>query len=77
MSPRQFPVCSGTDVVRALEKCGFEVVATRGSHCKLRQVAEDESRTVIVPLHDTLAVGTLASIVRQAGLTSERLRDLL
>ncbi|MBP2705877.1 type II toxin-antitoxin system HicA family toxin [Microbispora sp. RL4-1S] len=32
---------------------------------------------MIVPLHDTLAVGTLASIVRQAGLTSERLRDLL
>ncbi|WP_432922936.1 type II toxin-antitoxin system HicA family toxin [Microbispora sp. CA-135349] len=77
MSPRQFPVCSGTEVVRVLEKCGFEVVATRGGHCKLRQVAEDETRTVIVPLHDTLAVGTLASIVRQAGLTSERLRDLL
>ncbi|WP_352241171.1 type II toxin-antitoxin system HicA family toxin [Microbispora sp. NBRC 16548] len=34
--------------MRALEKCGFEVVATRGSHCKLRQVAEDETRTVIV-----------------------------
>lgn len=53
------------------------MVATRCSHCKLRQLAEDETRTVIVPLHDTLAVGTLASIVRQAGLTSERLRDLL
>lgn len=45
MSPRRFPVCSGTDVVRALEKCGSEVVTTRGSHCKLRQFAEDEIRT--------------------------------
>ncbi|MEV5738592.1 type II toxin-antitoxin system HicA family toxin [Microbispora rosea] len=38
-------MAAGTDVVRALEKCGFEVVATRGSHCKLRQLAEDETRS--------------------------------
>ncbi|WP_204013854.1 type II toxin-antitoxin system HicA family toxin [Sphaerimonospora thailandensis] len=77
MSPRQFPVCSGAQVVRALEKCGFDVVSTRGSHCKLRQQLDEEALTVIVPLHATLAVGTIASIVRQAGLTPERLRDLL
>ncbi|MFC0863588.1 type II toxin-antitoxin system HicA family toxin [Sphaerimonospora cavernae] len=67
VSPRQFPVCSGAQVVRALEKCGFEVVSARGSHCKLRQRLDEEALTVIVPLHATLAVGTLASIVRQAG----------
>jgi predicted RNA binding protein YcfA (HicA-like mRNA interferase family) len=63
--------------VRALEKCQFEVISVKGSHCKLRCAAENETRTVIVPLHDNLAVGTLASIVRQAGITAKRLCDLL
>jgi predicted RNA binding protein YcfA (HicA-like mRNA interferase family) len=56
-----------------LEKDGFEVVGTRGSHCKLRR----DDRTVIVPLHDEIAAGTLASILRAAGLTPEHLRELL
>ena len=32
MSPRQLPVVSGKRIVRALEKAGFDVVSTRGSH---------------------------------------------
>ena len=36
LSPRQLPVVSGKRIVRALDKAGFEVVGTRGSHCKLR-----------------------------------------
>ncbi|MCM3885529.1 type II toxin-antitoxin system HicA family toxin [Frankia sp. R82] len=48
---------------------------TRGSHCKLRHRAE--ARTVIVPLHRDLATGTLASILRPAGMDAEELRTLL
>ncbi|HUZ36918.1 MAG TPA: type II toxin-antitoxin system HicA family toxin [Streptosporangiaceae bacterium] len=73
MSPKRLPAVSGTRVVRALQKAGFEVIRTRGSHCKLR----DGSRTVIVPLHDEVRPGTLASILRAAGLTPEKLRELL
>jgi predicted RNA binding protein YcfA (HicA-like mRNA interferase family) len=73
VSPRRLPVVSGPKVVRALEKDGFEVVGARGSHCKLRR----DDRTVIVPLHDEIAAGTLASILRAAGLTPEHLRELL
>jgi predicted RNA binding protein YcfA (HicA-like mRNA interferase family) len=58
-----------------LEKAGFQVVSTRGSHCKLRHLSA--SRIVIVPLHDEVRPGTLASILRQAGLTVDELRDLL
>lgn len=75
MSPRRLPVVSGKRIVRALEKAGFEVVGTRGSHCKLRQVSLP--RIVIVPLHDEIRPGTLASILRQAGMTVDQLRDLL
>jgi predicted RNA binding protein YcfA (HicA-like mRNA interferase family) len=73
VSPRRLPLTSGVRIVCALEKDGFEVIGTRGSHCKLRQ----GSRTVIVPLHDEVRPGTLASILRAAGLTADRLRELL
>jgi predicted RNA binding protein YcfA (HicA-like mRNA interferase family) len=60
-------------VVRALEKDGFDIIGTKGSHCKLRR----GSRTVIVPLHDEVRPGTLASILRAADMSADRLRDLL
>lgn len=75
MSPRKLPVVSGAQVVRALEKEGLQVVGTKGSHCKLRH--DDPPRTAIVPLHDELRTGTLASILRQAGITADRLKELL
>jgi len=75
MNPRQLPVLSGKRIVRLLEKAGFEVVSTRGSPCKLRHLSPP--RIVIVPLHDEVRPGTLASILRQAGLTVDELRDLL
>jgi predicted RNA binding protein YcfA (HicA-like mRNA interferase family) len=44
VSPKRLPVVSGARVVRALEKDGFDIIGTKGSHCKLRR----GSRTVIV-----------------------------
>ena len=73
MSPRRLPAVSGKRLVRALEKDGFKVIGTKGSHCKLRRGPS----TVIVPLHDEIAAGTLASVLRAAGMTPERLRELL
>ena len=73
MSPKRLPIVSGARVVRALEKEGFDVIGTKGSHCKLRR----EPRTVIVPLHNEVRPGTLASILRAAGISADRLRELL
>jgi predicted RNA binding protein YcfA (HicA-like mRNA interferase family) len=69
------PVCSGAAAVRALERAGFKQVSQRGSHVKLRNPTTH--RTTIVPLRRELAVGTLRSVVRQAGLTVEEFRQLL
>jgi len=60
---------SGTDVARALERAGFQHVSTKGSHAKYRS----GDRTVIVPLHKSLAVGTLRSVLRQADWTADDL----
>jgi len=57
MTPRP-RVLSGPDVVRALGAFGFKVVATRGSHAKLRRVRPDGADTITVPLHRELAPGT-------------------
>lgn len=73
MSPA-LPVVSGREVIRALEKAEFAQVSQRGSHVKLRN---DAGRTVIVPLHRELARGTLASILRQSGVSVDEFRELL
>jgi predicted RNA binding protein YcfA (HicA-like mRNA interferase family) len=68
------PQLSGAEVVRALGRGGFEQVSQRGSHVKVRH---PDGRMAIVPLHRELATGTLRSILRQAGLSTEQLLELL
>ena len=48
----------------------------RGSHAKFVRRQGDEVRVVIVPLHREIAVGTLRSILRQAGLSVEEFKRL-
>ena len=64
---------SGSAVVKALERRGFTVARQTGSHVRLVQ----GDRRVTVPLHRSLAVGTLQSILRQADVTIEALLDSL
>ncbi|MEV6711961.1 MULTISPECIES: type II toxin-antitoxin system HicA family toxin [Lentzea] len=61
-------------VTRVLESLGFEHTRTKGSHAVYRH---EDGRTVIVPMHGTVKRGTLASIIRQAGLTPAEFLALL
>lgn len=68
---------SAKDVLRILKSFGFEVVATRGSHAKLRRFdAAGLHETLTVPLHKELDLGTLQAIFRQAAryIPESRLR---
>jgi len=57
----------GREVLAILHCFGFEVVATGGSHAKLRREGPGGSAQVLtVPLQRTLAPGTLRAIYRQA-----------
>lgn len=58
--------------VRALEKAGFRVVR-QGKHI----IMTDGKRIVTIPRHDPVNANTLAVIVRGAGLTTEKFRELL
>jgi predicted RNA binding protein YcfA (HicA-like mRNA interferase family) len=53
---------------RKLEAAGFEEIGQRGSHVKFAKHAEEGTRTAIVPRHREVAIGTLRSILRQAGV---------
>lgn len=62
----EFPTLSGAEIVRALERLGFQQVRQRGSHVVLRR----GNVGCVVPLHREVKRGTLGSIVRQAGISA-------
>jgi len=72
----KYPLLSAREIIRTLRKAGFAEVSQRGSHRKLQNDA-DPPRTVIVPMHDEVARGTLRSILEQAGIDLETFLDLL
>ncbi|MDT3740909.1 MAG: type II toxin-antitoxin system HicA family toxin [Candidatus Kapabacteria bacterium] len=58
-------------IVKTLQKLGFFVVRQKGSHVVLRKPVVGGDHGCSVPLHENLAVGTLAGIIKQAKLTNE------
>jgi predicted RNA binding protein YcfA (HicA-like mRNA interferase family) len=65
----RLPSVKARDVVRALERAGFVVSRTSGSHCRLIH-STDPARKVTVPVHSgDLKRGTLRAVISQAGLT--------
>ena len=66
------PVLSAQQVAKALRSLGFTLLSQKGSHAKFIR----GSYTAIVPMHrGDLKTGTLASIIKQAGITAQELRD--
>lgn len=74
MSER-LPVVSGAQLIAALGKLGWLSVRQRGSHVRLKHA--ERSVSLVVPLHGELKRGTLAAILRDAGVDRDELRRLL
>ncbi len=62
---------SHQQVIKTLNKIGFSIIRQRGSHIVLKGSHNGIKRTVVVPKHKEIAVGTLRSILFQAGITVE------
>jgi predicted RNA binding protein YcfA (HicA-like mRNA interferase family) len=77
--PPRMPQVSGEDIVKALQRLGFEPVRQRGSHVVLKKQLHDREVGCVVPLHHghNIAPGTLRSILRQAEITLEELLEAL
>lgn len=67
------PRVSGAEAIRALERLGFTVVRQRGSHVVLRRGAIG----CVVPSHRELKTGTLAGVLKQAGVSVDQFLEAL
>jgi predicted RNA binding protein YcfA (HicA-like mRNA interferase family) len=67
------PRVSGAQTIRTLEKLGFVIARQRGSHVVLRRGASG----CVVPNHRELKTGTLAGVLKQAGITAEQFIEAL
>lgn len=70
------PRLRGKEVVRALEKAGFTVTRTRGSHQFLKH---PDGRTTVVPVHsgETIGPGLFSKILRDTQLELEEFQKYL
>ena len=68
----RLPRLKGREAVRALQKMGFQVVRTRGSHVFLKHL---DGRATTVPVHsgETIGPGLLRTILRDVELSVEDL----
>lgn len=73
MSPPSLPHVSGSEVVRALQKLGFEIIRQKGSHIVMRR----GSSGCVVPNHKEIKVGTLSGVLKQAGVSYEEFMSAL
>ena len=63
-------------VKQKLEAAGFVEVSQKGSHVKFARETEGFVRTAIVPHHKEITIGTLRSILRQAGISVNEFENL-
>jgi len=63
----KYPILKPNEIISALSKKGFVYKSQKGSHAKY----SNGHRITIIPIHDTVARGTLRSILIQAGIELE------
>lgn len=71
------PGITGRDVVQALRRLGWVVVAQKGSRVQLKHPVRGGRVTVPVHRGETIGPGLLRSILAQAGLSSDDFRAAL
>jgi len=63
----ELPRISGKEAIKIFGGLGFKVARQRGSHVVLRK----NEKGCVIPVHKELAIGTLRSAIRQAGITPD------
>ncbi len=71
----KFPILSGKELIKILEKKNFKVVGKKGSHVRLKKITKDRIYITVVPLHQRISPGTLLAILKQTNLSKDELFD--
>ena len=72
----RLPALTGEQVIKALEKAGYQTVRQKGSHVYLTHA---DGRATVVPIHksETIGRGLLRKILRDTELSIEEFTALL
>ena len=73
----KLPLVSGAEAVKALQRLGFHVDRQRGSHVVLKKATASGACGCVIPMHREVAMGTLRSALKMAGVTPEEFTDAL
>jgi predicted RNA binding protein YcfA (HicA-like mRNA interferase family) len=73
----KLPIVSGAEAVKALQQLGFFVDRQRGSHVVLKKITPQGERGCVIPMHREVALGTLRSALKMAGVSPEEFSDAL
>ena len=70
----KLPLCSGRQVVAALQRLGFVEIHRKGSHVKMEH---PDGRRIVFPFHDEVDRYTLKGALRDASVeAADFLREL-
>jgi predicted RNA binding protein YcfA (HicA-like mRNA interferase family) len=64
-------------VINALKRDGWVIVRQKGSHIRLHKHTVDEMLKITVPAHKPIKRSTLSHILKHAGISVEKLNELL
>ena len=67
---------SGAQLIKALEKLGYQPTRQAGSHVRLTSLLSKEHHLTI-PLHDPLRIGTLAAILADVAIHHGMTREAI
>ena len=75
----KLPRITGRELVKALQKEGFEITRQKGSHVQMSKYVDGEKLTFPVPVHTGKIIkqGPLKGILRKANISVEKLQTLL
>lgn len=68
---------SGSDLIRALKRMGYDVTRQSGSHVRLTLQQPQQQHHITIPNHDPIKVGTLAAILADVSTQLKIPRDEL
>lgn len=73
----RLPRLTGAEVLRALQRLGWVVVAQHGSHVQIRHPQRGGRVTIPVHAGKVLGPGLTQAILKQAGVEADELRRVL
>jgi len=71
------PSLSYDKIIRALQRNGWVIVRTKGSHIRLQKHIMNETLKLTVPAHQPVKRSTLAHILKQARITIDDFLNLI